>query len=335
MRKFSAVSFSSVSGVRQSLYLIKEIRSMAHPWTTSDIPSQAGRLALVTGTGGLGYETALALAQAGAEVLLAGRNKQKGEASIREIHQQVPRAQVRFEQLDVASLASVSACAAKLIAEDRPLDLLINNAGVMTPQKRQATSDGFELQFGTNYLGHFALTAKLLPLLRRAAQARVVNLSSLAHRGGKINFEDLQSTRAYRPWAAYGQSKLAMLMFAFELERRSKSHGWGLMSNAAHPGFARTELIANGPGERGVLNQLGKLLKPVMSQSAAQGALPTLFAATSPDARGGEYYGPDWFYELKGPPKRAHVAPQAKDIAVAARLWEVSNALTVVQWPTA
>jgi NAD(P)-dependent dehydrogenase (short-subunit alcohol dehydrogenase family) len=307
---------------------------MSHPWTTSDIPSQAGRLALVTGTGGLGYETALALARAGAEVLLAGRNKQKGEAAVREIGQQVPRAKIRFERLDLASLASVSACGAKLIAEDRPLDLLINNAGVMTPPKRQATSDGFELQFGTNYLGHFALTAKLLPLLRRAAQPRVVNLSSLAHRSGKIHFEDLQFTRSYKPWAAYGQSKLAMSMFAFELDRRSRAQGWGLISNASHPGFARTDLIANGPGERGALNQLGKLLKPLMSQSAAQGALPTLYAATSPEARGGEYFGPDWIYELKGPPKRAYVAPQAKDLGVAARLWDVSNTLTLVQWPT-
>ena len=306
---------------------------MSHPWTTSDIPSQAGRLALVTGTGGLGYETALELARAGAEVLLAGRNKQKGEASVRTIQEQVPRARIRFERLDLASLSSVSDCSTKLLAEDRPIDLLVNNAGVMTPPKRLATADGFELQFGTNYLGHFALTAQLLPLLRRAAQPRVVNVSSLAHRSGQIHFDDLQFTRKYRPWASYGQSKLAMLMFGFELERRSQANGWGLISNAAHPGFARTDLIANGPGESGALQQFGKLLKPLMSHSAAQGALPTLYAATSPQAKGGEYFGPDWFYELKGLPKPAYVAPQAKDLAVATRLWEVSNALTRVQWP--
>jgi NAD(P)-dependent dehydrogenase (short-subunit alcohol dehydrogenase family) len=188
------------------------------------------------------------------------------------------------------------------------------------------------MQFGTNYLGHYALTARLLPRLRRGHQPRVVNLSSLAHRSGTINLDDLQSTRSYVPWKAYGQSKLAMLMFALELQRRSDAAGWGLMSNSAHPGYARTDLIANGPGASGLLWQLSKSLQPLVSHSAVAGALPTLFAATSPRAEPGGYYGPNWFYELKGPPVPAKIMPQAKDAAVAARLWDVSAALTGVSF---
>ncbi len=304
-------------------------------WTFSDIPSQRGRSAIVTGTGGLGYETARALARAGGEVTLAGRNSEKGAASVAQIKAEVPAARIAFERLDLASLGSVEAFAGTMLARGAPLDLLVNNAGVMTPPARQATADGFELQFGTNYLGHFALTARLLPLLRAGRGPRVVNVSSLAHRGGGIHFDDLQWERAYRPWAAYGQSKLAMLMFAFELQRRSDAGGWGLMSNAAHPGFARTELIANGPGTAGFLYRLTRFLRPLVSQSAAEGALPTLFAATAPDAIGGGYYGPDWFYELKGPPKRARVMPQARDEKTAAKLWAVSERLVNMRFPSA
>jgi NAD(P)-dependent dehydrogenase (short-subunit alcohol dehydrogenase family) len=307
---------------------------MPQAWTTRDIPAQTGRLALVTGAGGLGFETALALAQAGAEVIVAGRNEEKGQAAVRDILQRAPRrANVRFEPLDLASMASIAACAARLNAAGQPLDLLINNAGVMTPPTRQTTADGFELQFGTNYLGHFALTGRLMPLLENAPAARVVNLSSLAHRSGQIHFDDLQSLRSYSPWRAYGQSKLAMLMFAFELQRRAEANSWPVISNAAHPGYARTDLIANGPGERGVLWQINRAMQPFVSHSAAEGALPTLFAATSPDAHGGEYFGPNGFYELKGPPRRAHVAAQAKDAEVAAKLWKVSCELTSTSWP--
>ena len=218
-------------------------------WTANDVPPQAGRLAVVTGTGGLGYETALVLAQHGAEVILAGRNEQKGRDAIRKIKAFARGATVRFELLDLADLASITAFANRLAAEDRPVDLLVNNAGVMALPSRRMTVDGFELQFGTNYLGHFALTARLLPLLERGRAARVVEVSSGAHRlGGAIHFADLQWERSYKPWAAYAQSKLAMLMFALELQRRSDQAGWGLMSTAAHPGYARTELIANGPG---------------------------------------------------------------------------------------
>ena len=298
-------------------------------WTTADIPSQDGKTAVITGaTGGLGYETALALAGAGAAVVLTGRNDAKGQDAIQRIRAQFPNAKVSYETLDLASLASVAGFAARFAAAHVSLDLLINNAGVMALPKRQTTADGFEMQFGTNYLGHYALTAHLLPLLRRGNQPRVVNLSSLAHRSGAIDFDDLQGAKSYNPFKAYCQSKLAMLMFALELQRRSNAAGWGLLSNAAHPGYALTDLIANGPGTRGLLGQLGKILQPFASQSAAEGALPTLFAATSPEARPGGYYGPNWFYELKGPPEPAKIMPQAKDAAAAARLWDISAALT-------
>ena len=300
----------------------------------ADIPPQRGKLAVVTGaTGGLGYETALALAGAGAEVLVTGRNPEKGSAAITGIKRVAPSAKVRFEMLDLASLASVRAFAAKMVANGRSLDLLINNAGVMNPPTRRLTEDGFELQFGTNHLGHFALTGLLLPVLRKAEAPRVVNVSSLAHRGGKIDFANLQAERKYRSWPAYQQSKLANLLFTFEMQRRSDAYGWGLMSNAAHPGFARTDLIPNGPGDKGVMGVMSKTLGRFMSHSAAAGALPTLFAATSPAAVPMGYYGPNGIYEMKGPVALAKIFPRAKDEAVARRLWEVSERLTGVKWP--
>jgi NAD(P)-dependent dehydrogenase (short-subunit alcohol dehydrogenase family) len=302
-------------------------------WTTADIPSQYGKTAVITGaTGGLGYETALALASAGATVVLTGRSDAKGRTALEWIRAQFPKARISYETLDLASLASVADFAARFAAAYPSLDLLINNAGVMALPKRQVTADGFEMQLGTNYLGHYALTANLLPLLRRAHQPRVVNLSSLAHRSGTINFDDLQSARSYTPWKAYSQSKLAMLMFALELQRRSDAAGWGLISNAAHPGYARTDLIANGPGASGLLWQLNKSLRPLMSHSAAAGALPTLLAATSAQAKAGGYYGPNGFYGLKGPPAPAKIMPHAKDGVVAARLWDISAALTGVSF---
>jgi NAD(P)-dependent dehydrogenase (short-subunit alcohol dehydrogenase family) len=301
-------------------------------WTTHDIPPQSGRIALVTGaTGGLGYETALALADAGADVILAGRNEDKGRAALQAIRTTIPSARLHWQALDLASLASVSDFS-KRIAERFPrVDMLVNNAGVMALPKRKTTGDGFEMQFGTNYLGHFALTAQLLPLLRASDGARVVNLASLAHRQGRIDFGDLQGERLYKPWKAYSQSKLAMLMFAFELQRRSDAHRWGLKSNAAHPGWALTDLVANGPDSQGrqrALNALSAVFKPWLSQSAAAGALPTLFAATSPVAVDAGYYGPSGFYELKGAPVPAKISAQAGDTRVAERLWEASERLT-------
>jgi len=289
-------------------------------------------LAVVTGaTGGLGYETAQALAGAGAEVVVIGRSAEKGRDALRRIEAAVPAGRVRLELADLASLESISACAARLLASGRPIDRLINNAGLMAPPMRATTADGFELQLGTNFLGHFALTARLLPLLCRALSPRVVTVSSVAHRIGRIDFDDLQSTRRYRPFGAYAQSKLADLLFAFELQRRSDAHGWGLLSDGAHPGVARTDLFANGMGSGPPTSLAGIVSRP-FSQSAADGALPILYAATSPDARPGAYYGPRGFLELKGAVGVAHVARQARDVGVAARLWDVAERLTGVVW---
>src|SRR5712675_2635500 len=250
-----------------------------------DIPSQFGKTAIVTGaTGGLGYETALALARAGADVILTGRDERKGQSAIEKIGREVLGAKIAFESLDLANLAAVAAFAKRIQA--RPsLDLLINNAGVMALPRRQVTADGLEMQLGTNHLGHFALTARLLPLLRRASGARVVSLSSLAHRTGLIDFDDLQGAQVYSPWKAYGQSKLATLMFALELQRRSDAAGWKLLSNAAHPGFARTGLFASGPG--GLVSLATDFAAPFFGHSAAHGAGPILFRGDEPECKAG------------------------------------------------
>lgn len=311
-------------------------------WTTRDIPPQQGRKVVITGaTGGLGFETALALAKAGADVLMTGRNEAKGKDALSRVRAAIPGAVVRYAHLDLADLASVEAFSNQLAGEWEAIDLLVNNAGVMTPPTRHETADGFELQFGTNYLSHFALTGRLLPMLRKEQKTRVVNLSSGAHRiQAAIHFEDLQWRRRYRPWAAYAQSKLAMILFAFELQRRSDANGWGLLSNAAHPGYALTDLQTSGPrmgrgGRSSPFDWLGVLLAPVLSQSAAEGALPTLFAATAPDAKPGGYYGPQGLFEMKGAVGEARIGKHAQDRAVAARLWDVSQDLTGVTWPDA
>ncbi len=298
-------------------------------WTVADIPRQAGKLAIVTGANsGIGFETALELARAGAEVILAGRSAQKNQAAMGKILARYSGAVVSFEALDLASLASVTAFAARIKARALKLDLLINNAGVMALPTRQTTSDGFEMQMGVNFLGHFALTALLMPLLRAAQRPRTVQLSSIAHKRGAIDLADLQSARAYRPWKAYSQSKLAMLMFALELQRRSDIAGWGLLSTAAHPGFARTELIANGPGEAGLMGLAGKLFTPLLSQSAAAGALPTLYAATAPGITPGFYVGSQGFMDMRGPPGPAKMMRQAQDQTVAKKLWAGAEQLT-------
>lgn len=302
-------------------------------WNASDIPSQRGRSALVTGTGGLGYEDALALACAGAEVIIAGRNAAKGADAVARIRSRQPNANVRFAWLDLADIHSVRAFGTRLRAERDSLDLLVNNAAVMTPRIRQVTADGFELQFGTNHLGHFALTAELLPLLRKGVQPRVVTVSSVAARSGAIAFDNLQAERRYEPMSIYSQSKLANLMFAFELQRRSRAFGWGITSVAAHPGVSRTDLIPNGAG-RMSLPGLARTALWFLFQPAAQGALPTLFAATSPDIVPGGYYGPDKFGETRGSPSVARVPPQADDDAVASRLWDVSARLTGASFAT-
>lgn len=294
--------------------------------TQAEIPSQLGKIAVVTGaTGGLGYETALALAKAGAEVILTGRDDRKGQSALEKISREVIGAKISYEHLDLASLASVADFAQRMGIR-QSLDLLINNAGVMALPRRQTTADGFEIQFGTNYLGHFALTARLMPLLRRSSGPRVVSVSSLAHRTGFIDFGDLQGARVYSPWKAYGQSKLACLIFALELQRRSDAGGWNLTSNTAHPGFSRTNLFASGPG--GLLSVATDFGAPLFGHSVADGARPILFAATSPQAKPGAYYGPGGIGELRGAPAPALIMPQARDAATAARLWDVSEKLT-------
>lgn len=306
---------------------------MSKPWTLDDMPSQQGRTILVTGTGGLGFEDAIALAGASAEVILAGRNPTKGAEAIRRIKDKVPHAAVTFEQVDLGNLASIKALGERLHNSRDHLDGLINNAGVMTPPARKTTDDGFELQFGTNYLGHFALTGQLLPLLVKGQDPRVVTVSSIAARvaNAVINFDDLQAERSYKPMPVYSQSKLACLMFALELQRRSDAFGWGITSIAAHPGVSRTDLLHNEPGRRSVQG-LARSLLWFLFQPAAQGALPTLFAATAPNARGGSYYGPDRLNETRGYPTEAQIPPQAMEPHVAKRLWDISEQMAGISY---
>jgi NAD(P)-dependent dehydrogenase (short-subunit alcohol dehydrogenase family) len=305
------------------------------PWTTSNIPSQRGRTAVVTGTGGLGLVTALELARAGASVVIAGRNPDKGANAVAQVRAAIAGAKLSFLRLDLCSLASVRRFCDELAQAHRSVDMLINNAGVMAIPNRRLTEDGFEVQFGGNYLGHFALTGGLLPLLRAAEHPRVVCLSSLAHKSGRIRFKDPQWASKYQPWGAYSQSKLAMLMFALELQRRSDAAGWGLLSTAAHPGFARTELAANSSDGMGrlFLERFADTVAPYFSQSAEDGALPSLFAATAQEAEPAGYYGPSGFLELKGTVSRAAVARHARDRRVGKQLWELSQDLTGQPFP--
>ncbi len=300
-------------------------------WTARNIPPLEGRRAIVTGLGGLGYETALALARAGATVIVAGRDANKGNAAVRELCKAVPGAKVSFGQLDLADLGSVASFAQVIKQSSDGLDLLINNAGVMTPPERRETRDGFELQFGTNHLGHFALTAHLLPLLKQGTSPRVVTVSSIAARQGRIDFDNLQATRSYRAGEIYAQSKMACLMFALEMSRRSRAAGWGIASMAAHPGVSRSDLLLNGPGARSVQGRLRRFL-PFLFQPVAQGALNQLYAATAPGAHDGSYYGPDRMGGTRGHPVEEAPPKIALDQAVAARLWEVSEELTGIRF---
>ncbi|WFR58947.1 oxidoreductase [Anaerocolumna sp. AGMB13025] len=301
---------------------------MKKNWTSADIPSQKGRSIVITGTGGIGYETALEMTRAGAEVIMAGRNRDKGEEAISKISKINPAGTIRFEQLDLADLASIKAFSQRLRTQRKSLDILVNNAAVMNPPKRIVTKDGFELQMGTNYLGHFALTAYLLPLLQKGNKPRVVTLSSLAHLNGVIDFSDLQAEHNYKPMVSYSQSKLACLMFALELQRRSEAAGWGITSIAVHPGISRTELIPNGAGKNSAAGMVRRIFGPVLFQPAAHGAWPSLYAATGIDAAGGNYYGPSKMRETRGYPAIATIAPQAKDTKTASKLWEESEKLT-------
>ncbi|MFY8030340.1 MAG: SDR family oxidoreductase [Devosia sp.] len=308
------------------------------PIVDHSVPSQTGKRAIITGaTGGLGYETALVLAGAGAEVILAGRNAQKGSDALARIRAKHPRAQVSFEMLDLARLQSVHDFANRMAAASGAIDILVNNAGVMALPKRSTTPDGFETQFAVNYLGHFALTALLLPQLS-AAKARVVQLSSIAARQGKIDFDDLQAERSYKPFRTYSQSKLATLMFGLELQRRSDAWGWGLTSVSAHPGVALTELIPNGPGQGNIASDISRfvagLIVPMLGHSAEAGARSQIFAATSDTVTPGGYYGPDGMSEMRGNPHPATFPQQSLDAGIAARLWTVSEQLIKVTFST-
>ncbi len=302
-------------------------------FSLADLTSQSGKLAVITGaTGGIGYETALALAGAGATVILTGRNDRKGADALARIRAAHPRADISYEALDLGTLASVAAFADRFVASGRRLDILINNAGVMAPPDRQLTPDGFELQFGTNYLAHFALTQRLLPALRKARAPRVVSLGSVAARSGRIDFANLQSERSYVPMTAYSQTKLACVMFAFELQRRSNANGWGITSVAAHPGVAATALIENGMGANSAAGFVRRFV-PFLFQSVPRGALPSLLAATAPDVEPGGYYGPDGLMEVRGLAGKARPPRQALDIATARRLWDVSEELVGLRFP--
>ncbi|WP_203711280.1 SDR family oxidoreductase [Asanoa siamensis] len=298
--------------------------------TTFRVPDLTGRLALVTGaSGGLGLSLATRLAEGGAEVLLGVRDAAKGLAALDRIRRELPAARVSVRTLDLASLDSVAALVGELDEEGRPIDLLVNNAGVMAPATRHTTADGLELQFGTNYLGHVALTLGLLPLLR-AGHARVTTVTSAAAKHGKLDWTDPQGERKYSPVRAYNQSKLANLLFALELDRRSEAGGWGITSNAAHPGTTLTGLYAAGPNlgrakrapHEAIMTRLARW--GVLVHHVDQGTLPILYAAVSPQARGGRLYGPDGFGEFTGGPTELSVYRTARDAAQAARLWDYS-----------
>ena len=309
-------------------------------WTAADIPDQTGRTVLVTGaTSGLGLRSAEALAAKGARVLLAGRNPAKLADALEQVRAVASGEAPEGVTLDLADLRSVRAAAEDVDGRAGHLDVLMNNAGVMAVPKA-VTEDGFESQLGTNHLGHFALTALLLPALLRAPAPRVVTTSSGAHRMGRMRWDDLQWERGrYSRWAAYGQSKLANLLFAFELDRRAGRAGTALCSVAAHPGYAATHLQTAAPELEGnrAKAALFALANGVVAQSDARGALPQLRAATMPDVAGGEYWGPDGPGEVRGSPKRVGATRAATDEAAAARLWDLSEQLTGVtfDWPAA
>jgi len=307
---------------------------MKTKWTTANIPPQAGRRAVITGSNsGIGFEAALALARMGAELILPARTQAKANDAAARIREQVPNAQLHPEILDLAVQASVHAFASRVMERfpGQSLDLLINNAGVMALPAREVTVDGFERQFATNYLGPFALTALLLPSIKQKVGSHVVTVSSAASNQGKIEFDNLQSERVYRPmFQAYAQSKLADLIFTLELQRRLKAAGSPILSTAAHPGYAVTNLQADHVPLG--LKILMAAMKPFLSQDAAHGALPTLYAAVAAEAVAGGYYGPDGFAELKGYPTAAPIPKSALDETVAKQLWAESERMTHVKF---
>jgi NAD(P)-dependent dehydrogenase (short-subunit alcohol dehydrogenase family) len=304
-------------------------------WTSDDIPDQSGKTVLVTGgNSGLGYQTVLPLARKGARVLVAARDRGRGTAALERLGAEAPGSQAELAQIDLADLTSVERFAAGFLAGGEGLDLLINNAGVMAIPQRETTAQGYERQFGTNHLGHFALTGRLLPALTRRPGGRVVTVSSNQHKRAKgIDFDDLQAEHSYRPWGAYAQSKLANAMFVLELDRRLRAAGLDVVSAGAHPGFADTNLQITGPRSGGTsLTAFGMgLATRLFAQPARDGALPTLYAATAGNVHGGDYFGPDGRGEMRGHhPKLVQFSAAAHGQAAAARLWAVSEELTGV-----
>lgn len=293
---------------------------------------------IITGANsGVGFYSALDLAKSGHTVIMAVRNLNKGKEALAKIQKELPKANLILEELNLGSLKSIHDFA-KRLAENTPIiDVLINNAGLLSPIQRKVTEDGFELEFGTNYLGTFALTGLLLPLLNTSA-SRVVNVASMAHRYGSINFDDLQfEKRKFSSWAGYCQSKLAMLMFTFELDRRCKQHQRNLISCAVHPGWSRTNLALNGPAEGNVnslINHFSNFLGFLLGQSAEKGALPIVYTAISSEVESGKYYAPSGLFELtgSGKPKFASINKEALDLEKCKHLWEVSEVLTGVQY---
>ena len=282
---------------------------------------------------GLGFQTSLELARHGAAVVLACRDQTRGNQALERLRRQLPNAELALATLDLADLASIRRFAEGYAATHQTLDLLVNNAGVMAIPRR-VTVDGFEMQFGTNHIGHFALTGRLFPVIAATPRSRVVTVSSGAHRGGRIDFSDLQGERKYGLWSAYCQSKLANLLFAFALQRKIDAAGLGVLSVAAHPGFAATNLAAAGPrmGGHRFLERLFRAGTRLVAQSDVKGALPILYAATADDVSGGAFYGPDGLAEQRGYPKRVSAAARANDEDTAQRLWQVSEELTGVRY---
>ena len=303
-------------------------------WTAADLPELSDKVFVVTGgNSGLGLETARELARKGGIVVIACRDAGKAATALSQIRASAPGASVTAMGLDLASLASVRAFAEEFRASYRRLDALCNNAGVMALPYRK-TKDGFEMQFGTNHLGHFALTGRLLDVLCATPGARVVNVSSTMHRIGRIRFDDLQSERSYGKWRAYGQSKLANLLFTYELARRAEKAAVDLVSVAAHPGYAATNLQTAGPRMEGaaLMERLSLLGNRLFAQTSAMGALPTLYAAAAPEVRGGDYFGPSGVGEMWGSPRKVRSSARSHDLEAAARLWQVSRDLSGVSF---
>jgi NAD(P)-dependent dehydrogenase (short-subunit alcohol dehydrogenase family) len=306
-------------------------------WSPADMPDQHGRTALVTGANsGIGFHVAAELAGQGKHVLLASRDADRGRAARAAIVRELPTASIELVGLDLADLDSVARLAGQVLDRPAGLDLLINNAGVMAVPHRLTTAAGFELQFGTNHLGHFALTIRLLPAMLARPGSRVVTVSSLNHRLGSIRLDDLQGEQGYGPWRAYNQSKLANALFTLELDRRLRAAGADTISVGAHPGYSHTALQYSGPrlGGGGIFAQVMGLFTPLVAQPAAKGALPVLRAATDPDACGGDYYGPSGLGESRGSPRKVAYARAVRDQQLASRLWQASEALTGVTFPS-